>query len=144
MKAFEFLLEKKVKTSAWMVPYNIKNNRVLVGKRSNKVNNPGQWNFFGGTVDKHENPLEGGFREFYEEAGVRLNASNIIHSNKIHTGKKVIYYFVVHISKEFTPRLNSEHTTFRWIKLHKLRNMKLHTNTQVILNSLEQELFSIA
>ena len=97
-----------------------------MGKRSSKVNKGGAWNFFGGRIDHDERPKAALVRELNEEAGLRVKSR---HLTKLHAStpgsrsgqcERDMYYFVIQAEREFTPRLNREHSDFRWFKAKQL------------------------
>jgi 8-oxo-dGTP diphosphatase len=87
---------------AWAVIYCAATGKFLMGKRSSKASNSGAWNLFGGRVDSGERPREALVRELGEEAGLSVKPR---HLAKLHT---------------FAPRLNREHSDFRWFKAKNL------------------------
>lgn len=91
-----------------------KTKRVLMGKR--KGNNAGQWNFFGGNIDRGEGRLAALKREVEEELGVRIKKKDISHSIRKKTKKRKMSFFVVDVDSEnFAPTLNKkEHKKLKW------------------------------
>lgn len=61
----------KTAATAWVILTT--SNKVILGKRSPDVNNPNQWNFFGGHIDAGETALAAAVRELFEETGYRIN-----------------------------------------------------------------------
>jgi 8-oxo-dGTP diphosphatase len=111
---------------AWAVIYCAATNKFLLGKRSAKVNKSGAWNLFGGRIDSGEHPREALVRELGEEAGLSVKPR---HLTKLHTVTRRLrsrrdgrdmHYFVMKAEREFSPRLNSEHSDYRWFKAKQL------------------------
>jgi 8-oxo-dGTP diphosphatase len=111
---------------AWAVIYCAATNKFLLGKRSAKVNKSGAWNLFGGRIDSGEHPRAALVRELGEEAGLNIKPR---HLTKLHTvtrrlrsrrDERDMHYFVMKADREFSPRLNSEHSDFRWFKAKQL------------------------
>ncbi len=100
--------------------------KYLMGKRSPKVNKSGAWNLFGGRIDNGERPREALARELGEEAGLNVKPR---HLAKLHTvtirlrsgqDEREMYFYVIKAEREFSPRLNREHSDFRWFKAKQL------------------------
>ncbi len=97
-----------------------------MGKRSSKVNKGGAWNLFGGRVDNGERPKEALRRELGEEAGLNVKPRRL---EKLHTVTKKtgarqderdLHFYVIKANREFSPRLNREHSDFGWFKAKQL------------------------
>ena len=111
---------------AWAVIYCAATGKFLMGKRSSKVNKSGAWNLFGGRIDNGERPKEALVRELDEEAGLSVKPR---HLAKLHTvtrrlrsghAERDMHYYVIRADREFSPRLNREHSDFRWFKAKQL------------------------
>jgi 8-oxo-dGTP diphosphatase len=111
---------------AWAVIYCAATGKFLMGKRSSKVNKSGVWNLFGGRVDNGERPREALARELGEEVGLSIKPRRLA---KLHTvthrlgsgnDERDMHYFVIKADREFSPRLNREHSDFRWFKAKQL------------------------
>ncbi len=113
---------------AWAVIYCTATGKFLMGKRSSKVSKGGVWNLFGGRIDVGERPKEALLRELDEEAGLNIKRH---HLNKLHTvtrrlrpgrAERDMHYYLMKAEREFSPRLNREHSDFRWFKAKQLPN----------------------
>ena len=62
----------------WIAIYCPSQQAVLMAKRSEQVNNPYFWNFFGGQVDARETPKAAAIRELREEAGIKVGKKEIV------------------------------------------------------------------
>lgn len=111
---------------AWAVIYCAATGKFLMGKRSSKVNKSGTWNLFGGRIDSGERPKEALVRELDEEAGLSVKPR---HLTKLHTVTRRLrpgqvgrdmHYYLMKTDREFSPRLNREHSDFRWFKAKQL------------------------
>ena len=111
---------------AWAVIYCAATGKFLMGKRSSKVNKSGRWNLFGGRIDNGERPKEALVRELDEETGFSIKSR---HLNKLYTARRRsrpghmardMHYYVMKTDREFSPRLNHEHSDFRWFKAKQL------------------------
>lgn len=111
---------------AWAVIYCTATNKFLMGKRSSKANNGGTWNLFGGRVDNGEHPRQALVRELGEETGMSIKPR---HLSKLHTvtrrsraggDGRDMHFYVIKAEREFSPRLNREHSDFRWFKSKQL------------------------
>jgi 8-oxo-dGTP diphosphatase len=107
---------------AWAVIYCGQTGKFLLGKRSLKVNKGGAWNLFGGRVDRGERPKAALVRELGEEAGLALKPRDLSKLDTVtlrqRSGRVVrdMHYYIMHANREFAPRLNKEHSEFRWFK----------------------------
>ncbi|WP_091937488.1 NUDIX domain-containing protein [Propionivibrio dicarboxylicus] len=114
------------RAGAWAVIYCTKTGKVLLGKRSSRVNKGGAWNLFGGRVDEGELPKEALLRELEEEAGLSMAARRISKldtvTRKSRTGKieRKLHYYITKTKEEFSPDLNREHCDFGWFKVNQL------------------------
>jgi 8-oxo-dGTP pyrophosphatase MutT (NUDIX family) len=63
----------KTASTAWVILTTA--NKVILGKRAPSVNNPNQWNFFGGHIDAGESPIQAAIRELFEETGYQISPS---------------------------------------------------------------------
>lgn len=111
---------------AWAVIYCAATGKFLMGKRSAKVKKGGAWNLFGGRVDSGERPKKALARELGEEAGLNVKPR---HLAKLHTltrkfhsrqNDRDMHYYVMIADREFSPRLNREHSDFRWFSAKQL------------------------
>ena len=107
---------------AWAVIYCSATGKFLLGKRSAKVNKAGAWNLFGGRIDNGERPRNALVRELGEEAGISINPRRLAKldtvSRKLRSRQleRDMHYFVIRANREFSPRLNHEHSDFRWFR----------------------------
>jgi len=111
---------------AWAVIYCAATNKFLLGKRSAKVNKSGAWNLFGGRVDSGERPRAALVRELGEEAGLNIKPRHLTKLDTVtrrlrsRQDERDMHYFVIKADREFSPRLNREHSDFRWFKATQL------------------------
>ena len=125
------------KSSAWVVLQNNKS-RFLLGKRSNRVSNGGQWGLFGGTVDENENTKKGALRELYEEVGIKAKIKDLQFLWKEeHPGdKKYSYYYKLSVSNKPKTRINWETEKTKWFSIKDME--KLSEEKHFTLKSLLQ------
>jgi 8-oxo-dGTP diphosphatase len=118
----------------WAIIYCPSAGTFLFGRRSDMVNKPGVWNFFGGHIDEGETPRQALVRELHEEAGIARSDGDLVHFGGVSDADiqglgyvealRELHYFLLLADHEFTPRLNHEHSEFRWFKPHSLpRNL---------------------
>ena len=111
---------------AWAVIYCATTGKFLMGKRSAKVNKAGAWNLFGGRIDNGERPRQALVRELGEEAGLNIKPQHLAKlrtvSRRLRSGQaeRDMHYYVVKAEREFSPRLNREHSDFRWFTAKQL------------------------
>jgi 8-oxo-dGTP pyrophosphatase MutT (NUDIX family) len=79
------------------------------------------WGFPGGKSEKLESPLQTAFRETREEIGYLPICTVQGHFAQ----EGYILYFAL-CREFFTPKLNREHSEYRWVDLEKLKEMKIH------------------
>jgi 8-oxo-dGTP diphosphatase len=114
----------------WAIIYCPSTGSFLFGKRSETVNKPGVWNFFGGHVDPGETPRQALLRELSEEAGIERSGEDLVHFGGISDDEiqglgyvealRELHYYLLLADSEFAPRLNDEHSEFRWLKPNNL------------------------
>jgi len=114
----------------WAIIYCPSAGTFLFGRRSETVNKPGVWNFFGGHVDPGETPQQALLRELSEEAGIEREGDDLVHFGGVSDSEiqglgyvealRELHYYLLLADSEFEPRLNHEHSEFRWLKPHNL------------------------
>lgn len=137
MMLLQDLFEKKLgatSATAWVILYTP--NRVILGKRSPSVNNPNQWNFFGGHVDPTERPVDTATRELEEETGYAIDPNNLREISKIGSAT----YFTARITDQSVVGPTSEISRIKGFKLTDLPD-NLHAKTETFFNQLDS-LFS--
>jgi 8-oxo-dGTP diphosphatase len=133
-----------MRTSVWIAVVCRATRRVLVAKRARTARNGGQWNFFGGGLDRHERPEQTARRELREEAGIHTALSTLVPLAEATTGGKRNLLFGLVVAGEIKPRLNDESEESRWISLADLtRHHLLHPPTQRLLPAVAAWLESL-
>ena len=87
--------------------------RMLFVKRSAECDSPGTWCGLGGGVEVGETIDQGCKREVFEEAGFS-SPFKLLPMYKDVQGDYVFHNHMAFIPKEFTPKLNHEHTDYMW------------------------------
>lgn len=127
----------------WAIIYCPSAGTFLLGRRSAQVNKPGLWNFFGGHIDEGETPRAALMRELAEETGFDVAGHDLLEFGGA-TGAQVqvlgyvealreLHYFLLLTEREIEPRLNGEHSEFRWFKPGKLPR-SVNRPTAIALN----------
>ncbi len=125
------LFEKDLRTNktVWGILHT--SDKLLLGKRAPGTNNPNQWNFFGGHVDKDEGLKEALCREIFEEIRVSVTPSDLTQIGQIGDAT----YFSVLIKGE----IGRETSEVSKIKLFKLTDLpdNLHAKTSSFFDRLD-------
>lgn len=124
------LLEASSKKTVWVILYT--ENKLILGKRSPTVNNPNQWNFFGGQVDAGETDQEAAVRELQEEANYKINISDLKEIERVGNST----YFVVKIPDPANLKITNEISKIKTFKLIDLPD-NLHSKTQSFFDRLD-------
>jgi 8-oxo-dGTP pyrophosphatase MutT (NUDIX family) len=127
------LVEKKsapAAATAWVILYTA--DKVILGKRSPTVNNPNQWNFFGGHLDQGESAAEAAVRELKEETEYTLSASSLSEIAVIGSAT----YFSARINNAGSVQTTSEISKVKGFKLTDLPD-NLHAKTASFFSKLE-------
>lgn len=113
------VLSGKGKDAAFVIIWNENTKRVLMARRSRKVNNPKKWNFFGGGIEKGETPIQAAVRELEEEAGINISQSNLYRLDvyKDLKSNRKLYYYLLRVDKKVRTSLNFEHDKAEWFEL---------------------------
>lgn len=97
--------------------------RILLGHRSNDVEQPLTWGTFGGAPKGGEQiaPIDLAIEETYEETGYEAPKSNItpIYVFQHQSGFRY-FNFLCTVDEEFSPHLNWENIDARWFSLNEL------------------------
>jgi len=93
--------------------------RIMMQLRSKNVTHPSTWGFFGGKSESTERPIETLYREIEEEMGLLPDIKKVIPVSKFTSGNRNFVYnsFVVLVSDEFMPVLNSESDGYCWVNI---------------------------
>lgn len=124
----------------WIAIYCPREQALLMAKRSERVNNPYFWNFFGGQVDDGETPKAAAIRELREETGMKVGKKDIVKVAHLrlegpgYAGiERDLYFFLVLTRELIEVHLNMEHSEYRWFKKNNLP-FSVTRVTQVILD----------
>lgn len=79
----------------------------------------GTWGLAGGKIEVGEHLIDSLYRELSEELGYDFSNAKAIPVEKFtsDTGNFVYHTFLVPVTEEFIPHLNSEHRGYCWVKL---------------------------
>lgn len=106
------------RAGVWAIIQCADTGKILLGKRAPKVNNGGAWNFFGGRIDQGESPRNALARELAEEAGLRVKTRKFIKLGRVSGERgpldREMHYYLLRVERELAPRLNNEHSGYRW------------------------------
>ena len=131
---FEKKNDLRTNATAWVILYT--SDKVILGKRSPSTNNPNQWNFFGGHLDKGESAIDAAIRELEEEGGYTISASDLTEITKIGNAT----YFSARITDPKKIKTTDEVSKVNGFKLTDLPD-NLHAKTENFFNRLDS-LFS--
>lgn len=126
----QFIFEKKG-PSVWVILYT--KDKVILGKRSPAVNNPNQWNFFGGGIDAGESAAQAAARELEEETGYKISPSQLKEIANIGDAS----YFVARINDPENLDTSEETSKVKGFKLLDLPD-NLHSKTQNFFDRLDK------
>tara|TARA_B100001094_G_scaffold333364_1_gene411115 strand:- start:6227 stop:6652 length:426 start_codon:yes stop_codon:yes gene_type:complete len=110
--------------------------RMLLNLRSKDVSYPYTWSFWGGKIEKGEQPLDALRRELKEEMGFvppmeKLNPLDTFKSKD----KGFIYYtYVIVTPIEFKPNLNRESSGYAWVDIGRYPK-PLHNGAKITLSN---------
>ena len=121
------------KQSSWVTLFN-EDGKVLIMRRAGKANNPGQWNFPGGTIEgKYKNPAMTAYAELFEEAGIRSVILNFMFS--FHTVDSDMFYYSGFIHNNPRVKLQKEENDkFLWVNMKDLHPHPRFTLHKSIIN----------
>jgi 8-oxo-dGTP diphosphatase len=106
------------RAGVWAIIQCADTGKILLGKRAPQVNNGGAWNFFGGRIDQGESPRNALARELAEEAGLRVKRRALIKLGRVASQRgpldRQMHYYLLRVDQELAPRLNAEHSGYRW------------------------------
>lgn len=106
--------------------------KVLLLKRSKSSNNPGQWNFPGGTVEKKDSAKQTIVKEISEEVGIKIKKKDVKFLDQFHMKNKIVVFFTTSFKKKPNINLNEESSRFKWVRWNDLpRNLHLPTRILV-------------
>lgn len=124
--------------SSWVLVLNVSTGKVLLGQRSRKSNNPGQWNFFGGGVEDEEKAKRTAQRELREEFGLKTKKGNLVKIGSLNDAKrkkKLNYYLLALSFKPTKDHINKkEIAKAKWFAFDELPN-NLHAPTKMFFKS---------
>lgn len=126
----QFISEKK-NSSVWVILYTT--NKIILGKRSPVINNPNQWNFFGGNIDANESLIQAAIRELEEETNYKLSPSQLKEIAKIGDAT----YFVAKINDPENIDTTKETSKIKGFKLTDLPD-NLHSKTENFFTQLDK------
>jgi mutator protein MutT len=121
----------------------VKENRFLFCKRrpDDEVYG-GYWGLPGGSVEKHETPVEGMIREVKEELGIDINQFRLLDKYELKNNVMNVYVHDDNNFDETTIELNEEHTEYKFFTYYEVQNNSINfvpTNTQILLDYIRTQ-----
>gem|GEM_PF-982935 len=114
--------------------------RVLLLKRSDKEENyAGHWALPGGKAEKGESPEEAADREATEEIGVHPPGGKTLLDERRTPNGFTFRTFLKRVGSEFEPKLNDEHSAYKWAGLTDLPQ-PMHPSVKDNLGKLRDHL----
>lgn len=124
-----------------VIPICTETGRILLPYRSSQVNEPHTWGVWGGKIDEEDGEVQSDIedvvkREFTEESGfdghIELIPAYIFET----PNKSFKYYnFIGLIDDEFTPRLDWETESFKWVTFDEMMSISpKHFGLKGLLN----------
>ena len=110
--------------------------RMLLNLRSKSVSFPHTWSFWGGKIEKGEQPMDALRREMKEEIGFvpYMEKLNPLDTYKSKDQGFIYYTYVIITPKEFIPTLNHESSGYAWVRIGKWPK-PLHSGAKITLNN---------
>jgi len=113
---------------------------ILLLKRSPYVMEPGTWGIPGGAIPEIRgrlmNPKASALKEVREEIGA-VPKKRII-DKYVYSKRKFTYTtFIAKVSKQFKPKLNWEHSSYKWFFKQDLAGVKLHPGVRNLLRNVD-------
>lgn len=118
-------------------------NDVLMLKRGDGGDHPGEWNFPGGTTEEGETTEQTAVRECKEELGFVPRGDKRIRLAQTVMDDVNYTTFIQHVETKFAPQLNGEHTGWAWVR-PSAPPLPIHPGCQVALNRLVMNELDIA
>lgn len=127
-----------MKKSAFVICVSPTTGKILMGKKTKS----GLWGFFGGKINKGEDPKEAARREFIEETGVY--PTNLSPHFIIQMQKRIIHAFPFNGLTEngLTVKLSEEHTEYKWMDDKEFAEVNLKESAQIIWQSVSAAMAS--
>ncbi len=89
--------------------------RILLGLRSNEVEEPNTWGVFGGAIEEGQSPTQSAEREMREETGYS-GPLRLVPLYVYSKGSFKYYNFAALVEQEFEPQLNLENSNYAWVE----------------------------
>jgi len=101
--------------------------KILIIKRSDKVDRPHGWDFPGGGVDKSEEPSVAATREVKEETSLNVSDLQILTTYLAKTDGEddLIIGYVAKVDSSDVKLVGWEHEEFRWISIEEMATFGL-------------------
>ncbi len=130
--------------SVWAIIFCPKTERFLIARRGPKVNRPGEWNMFGGGVDKGEKRIKAIVRELKEEAGVRVKKEALtpisrFRFDKDDTETHRMTFYLLKVDSEIIPKLNAESDKYKWATIKQMP-LPRHKSLSVFLTFVHKRM----
>lgn len=119
--------------------------RALLQKRGPRVEDPGQYDYFGGGVDDGENVLQGAIRELEEEGGITAKESELyplaVFGKDMSLKLGGYHIFLMLVDKEFEPALNydadahDEVAGAEWLGREDYEGSNIHKRVTTLMNN---------
>lgn len=102
---------------------------------------PNYWSFFGGQIEKGENPLEGVVRETLEELELRLEDPKLFHEEFVELqGVKMHCYYFMEKVKDKSLIVLHEGKGMGWFHPKDIKSMRITPLIKYNLDKIEEEL----
>lgn len=118
----------------------MKDNKLLIGKRSSNVPFTGLWEFPGGKLEKNEIPQQTIVRELKEELNVESTVKDLLHVYILEVYGKFYKLHCYFTDIDETNLKLSVHDEVKWVEIEKCHTYPLLKSNYKILNKLKFKL----
>jgi len=107
----------------------VREDRVLLGKRTSRERFAKMWDAFGGHREEGETPAHALVRELFEELGIRVTKARFLHEyeDRDPTSREMFHHHLYLVTGwKGEPRVaNPEHSEIRWFRTSEVAKLKL-------------------
>lgn len=119
------------------------NQILLLKRKDDDVDSPGEWEIPGGKVEFGEHPKEAVLREMKEETNLKLNIKELFEIGNLQydkTDRKIHllrFYYLFKTKEKYVKISEKEHTEFKWVNKKDFSKYKIAEHMKKVFSKLK-------